>query len=157
MAEKLLLKKYPNRRLYDTEKSTYVSLKHVADKIRQGRTVEVIDVKTKENVTAFVLTQIILEEARDKNIVLPAPFLQLIIQYGDNVLAEFFQNYLQITVESYLAFKSDFDNRFRKWLEMGMNISDMAHRTMRDLTPFQSFMDSFSTSRGTESKNDKGK
>ena len=66
MAKKILIKKYPNRRLYDTEKSQYVSLSHVADMVRQGRHVEVMEAKTEEDVTAFVLTQILLEEAKKK-------------------------------------------------------------------------------------------
>ena len=78
MADELLFKKYSNRRLYDTEESTYVSLSHVADKIRQGRHVKVIDAKSEEDVTAFILAQIILEEARKKNNLLPIPLLHLI-------------------------------------------------------------------------------
>ena len=95
MAEKVVLKKYANRRLYDTEKSAYVTLNQVADLIREGRQVEVIDAKTKEDVTAFILTQIILEASRKKNVLLPVPLLHLIIQYGENVLEEFFEKYLQ--------------------------------------------------------------
>ena len=63
MPEKVILKKYANRRLYDTERSAYVTLNEVAELIKTGRQVEVIDAKTKEDVTAFILTQILLEEA----------------------------------------------------------------------------------------------
>ena len=66
MPNRVKLKKYANRRLYDMEKSKYVTLNQVADLIRQGRQVEVVDAKTKEDVTAFILTQIILEEAKKK-------------------------------------------------------------------------------------------
>jgi polyhydroxyalkanoate synthesis repressor PhaR len=79
MNETLLLKKYSNRRLYDTEKSTYVTLDHVMHAIRQGRRVAVADAKSGEDVTAFILTQIILEESRKKNSLLPVPLLHLII------------------------------------------------------------------------------
>jgi len=103
MAEKILLKKYANRRLYDTEKSTHVTLNQVADMIKQGRRVEVIDAKTKEDVTSFILTQIILEETKKKNILLPVPLLHLIIQYGENVLGEFFEKYLEQTIKNYLT------------------------------------------------------
>jgi len=71
MAEKILLKKYANRRLYDTEKSRYVTLTHVAHMIKAGRQVEVIDAKTTEDITAFIITQIILEMARNRNGLLP--------------------------------------------------------------------------------------
>ncbi len=64
MAEVARLKKYANRRLYDTENSTYVTLSEVAEMIKSGRMVEVVDEKTKEDVTACILTQIIFEEAK---------------------------------------------------------------------------------------------
>ena len=81
MAERVLLKKYANRRLYDTEKSVYVTLSQVSDMIKEGRQVKVIDAKTEEDVTAFILTQIIVEEAKNKNSLLPVPLLHLIIEY----------------------------------------------------------------------------
>ena len=140
MAEKVLFKKYANRRLYDTEKSTYVTLNQVADIIKEGRQVEVIDAKTKEDVTAFILTQIVLEESRKKNVLLPVPLLHLIIQYGENVLEEFFEKYLLQTIHNYLNYKKTVDEQFGKWLEVGMDLTDMAQKTMTGLTPFQSFI-----------------
>ena len=143
MSEKLVLKKYANRRLYDTEKSKYVSLSEVAEAIKRGRQVEVIDAKTKEDVSTFILTQIILEQARKSNFLLPAPLLHLIIQYGENVLAEFFEKYLQQTIKSYLAYKSTADEQFGKWLDLGLDLSDMARKTMTGMTPFQDFFSLF--------------
>jgi polyhydroxyalkanoate synthesis repressor PhaR len=141
MAEKLRLKKYPNRRLYDTEKSTYVTLSQVAEMVKQGRQVEVRDAETKEDVTAFILTQIILEEARKKTFLLPVSFLYLIIRYGENVLGEFFEKYLEQTLKNYLAYKTAMDEQFGKWLELGKDFS-----AMRGLTPFNAFLDFFANS-----------
>ena len=146
MAERVMFKKYTNRRLYDTEKSTYVTLKQVADIIKEGRQVEVIDAKTKEDVTAFILTQIVLEESRKKNVLLPVPLLHLIIQYGENVLEEFFEKYLQQTIHNYLNYKKTVDEQFGKWLEVGMDLTEMAQKTMTGLKPFQPFFDQFSSS-----------
>ena len=73
MAEKIILKKYANRRLYDTDKSKYVTLNEVAERIRNGQQVEVVDAKTKADVTASILTQIVLEEAKKENVLLPVP------------------------------------------------------------------------------------
>ena len=67
----LLLKKYTNRRLYETEKSIYVTLDYVTDIIRHGRKIKVIDAKTGEDVTSAILTQIVFEEARKKKYLLP--------------------------------------------------------------------------------------
>ena len=154
MAEKILLKKYANRRLYDTEQSKYVTLNEVARQIRNGRQIEVIDAKTKEDVTAFILTQILLEQAKNKNGLLPVPLLHLIIQFGDNVLMDFFQKHLQQTITSYLAHKSMADDQFKKWLETGMGISAMAQKNLAEMNPFQNIFDQFSkkTKTGDEDK-----
>ncbi|MFO7556354.1 MAG: polyhydroxyalkanoate synthesis regulator DNA-binding domain-containing protein [Desulfobacterales bacterium] len=152
MANKVKLKKYANRRLYDMEKSAYVTLNQVADLIRQGRRVEVTDAKNKEDVTAFILTQIILEEAKNKNFLLPIPVLHLIIQYGDNILEEFFEKYLQQMITTYVAHKNAMDEQFKKWLEMGLDYSKMAQKSMADFTPFKSFFDQFSAMAGKEDK-----
>ena len=145
MSDKVKLKKYANRRLYDMEKSAYVTLNQVADLIRQGRQVEVVDTKTKEDVTASILIQIILEEAKNKNILLSVPVLHLIIQYGDNVLGEFFEKYLQQMIQTYLAHRHAVDDQFKKWLEMGQDFSKITQKTMAGITPFKSFFDQFSS------------
>ena len=148
MPNKVKLKKYANRRLYDMEKSAYVTLNQVADLIRQGRQVEVSDAKTNEDVTAFILTQIILEEAKNQNFLLPIPVLHLIIQYGDNILGEFFEKYLQQMITTYVAHKNAVDEQFKKWLEMGLDYSKMAQQTMAGFTPFKSLFDQFSSFTG---------
>jgi polyhydroxyalkanoate synthesis repressor PhaR len=139
MAEKVFVKKYSNRRLYDTEQSAYVSLSDVAAIIKKGREVEVVDVETKEDVTAFILTQIILEEARKKNVLLPSPLLHLVIQHGEHALSEFFETYLQQVIQTYLTYKSTVDVQFKKWLGLGMNLSELTQKTLTGLMPFPPF------------------
>ncbi len=143
MKEKILLKKYGNRRLYDTKKSAYVTLNQVADIIKDGHEVEVVDARTKEDVTAFILTQIILEEAKKKNALLPVALLHLIIRYGENVLQEFFEKYLQQIISNYIEFKKSVDEQFSRWLDMGMNYSDMTQKTLTGLSPLHSFFSQF--------------
>jgi len=144
MEEKIKLKKYSNRRLYDTEKSKYVTIEEVAEMIKSGREVEIADAQTKEDVTAFVLTQVILEEAKKRNILFPAPVLHLIIRYGDNALGEFIQNYLRTAIENYLKYKKAFDEQMKKWLDLGMNMSDMMSKSTGLQSPFANMMDLFS-------------
>jgi len=143
MENKALIKKYTNRRLYDTEKNTYVTLQQVADLIKEGRQVEVIDAKTREDVTAYILTQIILEEAKRKNILLPVPLLHLIIRHGETILYEFFEKHLQQILRNYLAYKSSVDEQFEKWLELGADFTGQAQKAITSLTPFPSMFDVF--------------
>jgi polyhydroxyalkanoate synthesis repressor PhaR len=135
MPEKLLYKKYGNRRLYDTAKSSYVNLDDITRTIREGRQVQVVDAKTKEDVTSFILTQIILEESRKRNFLLPLPLLHLIIQYGENILNEFFQKYLEQVLKSYLSYRTVTDSQFKKWLDRDIDYSA--------INPFKPFFDIF--------------
>lgn len=145
--EKLLLKKYGNRRLYDTKKSTYITLNEVSEMIKEGFEVEVIDANTQEDVTAYILTQIVLDQARKKNALLPAGLLHLIIRYGDTVLQEFFEKYLHQVIGSYLQFKKVADEQFSKWIEMQMDYSDIARKTFTNLSPFKPFFEILPTSK----------
>jgi polyhydroxyalkanoate synthesis repressor PhaR len=137
------IKKYANRRLYDMEKSKYVTLIEVAEMIKNGRAIEVSDANTDEDVTAFILTQIVLEKSKQKKALLPVPLLHLIIRYGDNILNEFFEKYLQITIDRYVAQRVAFDDHFKKMIDLGMGWSDMAQKSI--VTPFKPFMDIFSS------------
>lgn len=92
MTDPILFKKYANRRLYNLSESKYVTLDEISDLIGKGHDVEVIDAKTKKDVTAFVLTQIILDQAKNKNILLPVPFLHFIVRNGETVLPQYFES-----------------------------------------------------------------
>jgi polyhydroxyalkanoate synthesis repressor PhaR len=142
--QSVVLKKYANRRLYDTEKSVYVTLHEVADYIRDGHDVSIIDAKTKEDVTAFTLTQIILDEAKNKNALLPVPLLHLIIRYGNNLLGEFFEKYLHQIFQNFVNHKQAMDGQFQQWVETGLNMSQAAQKSFSGLNPFQPFFDPFS-------------
>ncbi|MGD9250618.1 MAG: polyhydroxyalkanoate synthesis regulator DNA-binding domain-containing protein [Desulfobacterales bacterium] len=139
MAAVVIYKKYANRRIYDTQSSRYVTLDELADAIRQGRQVQVIDAKTKDDVTAFVLTQIVLEQAKRKNILLPSPVLHLIIRYGDNVLLDFFETYLQQIVHNYIQYKRSVDDQFQRWLDLGMGLTSQNPGESSELNPFAAF------------------
>jgi polyhydroxyalkanoate synthesis repressor PhaR len=152
----LLLKKYTNRRLYETEKSIYVTLDYVTDIIRHGRKIKVMDAKTGEDVTAAILTQIVFEEARKKKYLLPTPLLYLIIQYGENVLTDFFEKYLEQTIKNYLLLHNIADDQFKKWLEYGESYSKMNPQTTADLSPFKPLFDLFAaTAKKNQKKEDK--
>lgn len=143
MDEKIVLKKYANRRIYDPERSSFITLAQVSQLIRDGRQVSVIDARTSEDVTAFILTQIIVEEVKNKHVLLPVPFLHLVIQYREDVLAEFFEKYLALTIENYLLYKGAFDEHYKKWLGVGRDLSSMASKSLPAPEQWGSLFDLF--------------
>lgn len=79
----VIIKKYANRRLYDTESSSYITLEHLSLMTRAGREFKVVDAKSGDDITHNVLTQIIVEEENRGTTLLPVSFLrQLIAMYG---------------------------------------------------------------------------
>lgn len=97
----MIVKKYGNRRLYDTSDSRYITLEDLADKVRQGAEVQVVDAKTGEDLTAPTLTQILIE-GRGAARLLPVPMLIQLVRLGDDALAEFFGQYLRWALDVYL-------------------------------------------------------
>ncbi len=133
------LKKYPNRRLYDTASSKYVTLDDVARMIRKGKHIEVIDVKTDQDVTAFVLTQILMEQAKKNQRLLPVSLLHLIIGAEENDMAEFFEKYLEVSIRNYLIYKRNMEDQFKIFMELGMNMSSKTRDALAKMSPFQVF------------------
>ena len=83
-----LIKRYGNRKLYDTQESRYVTLEAIAAFVKQGEEVQVVDNDSGEDLTAVTFAQIILEEERRKNGLLPLPILRNIIQQGEATLQD---------------------------------------------------------------------
>jgi len=97
----IVIKKYANRRLYNTQKSSYVTLDHLAEMVREGQDFVVKDAKTGDDITRSVLTQIIFEEESKGHNMLPTNFLrQLIGLYGDSVQG-FVPGYLDASMEAF--------------------------------------------------------
>ena len=100
----LVVKKYPNRRLYDTAESRYITLEDLAARIKAGSDVLVQDATTGVDLTQSTLTQIILE-SRGGARLLPVPLLLRLIRLGDEALAEFFGRYVSWALELYVQAK----------------------------------------------------
>jgi polyhydroxyalkanoate synthesis repressor PhaR len=129
MSQAIQIKKYANRRLYNTQDSKYLTLEDISKLVKQGNEVQVKDAKTGAEVTAFILTQIILEESK-QNTLLPVSLLHLIIRYGDNMLSEFFEKYLEQMIEVYMNYRSMMDSQFKQWLDMGVDFSGKTQESM---------------------------
>ena len=95
------IKKYGNRRLYDATNSRYVNLEDIAAMIRQGKDVQVIDAKSKRDLTRVTLTQIITEDAKGKPTGLPLELLRQLIMASDQVRQEFMMWYLKSAFDAY--------------------------------------------------------
>ena len=97
----VVIKKYGNRRLYDSSNSRYVNLDDIAGFIREGRDVQVVDAKTGLDLTRVTLTQIITEDAKDKPTGLPLELLRQLIVASDEVRQEFVMWYLKSAFDTY--------------------------------------------------------
>ena len=99
--KKIVIKKYGNRRLYDTSGSRYVNLEEIAAQVRNGKIVEVVDAKTGEDLTRVILTQIILEDAKGQPSGLPLEMLRQLVIATDRVGRDFLMAYLKSAFETY--------------------------------------------------------
>ncbi len=97
----VVVKKYANRRLYNTESSSYITLDTLADMVREGRDFVVYDAKTGEDITRSVLTQIIVEEEGKGSAMLPTGFLRQLIGFYGNSLQSLVPGYLENAMESF--------------------------------------------------------
>lgn len=116
--EAVVIKKYANRRLYNTETSTYVTLEDLAQMVRSDRDFVVFDAKSGDDLTHSVLTQIIVEqESRvGGQTLLPIPFLRQLIRFYDDSIGRMVPSYLQFSLETLAKeqerFRSQFANAF---------------------------------------------
>jgi polyhydroxyalkanoate synthesis repressor PhaR len=124
-SDKVTIKKYANRRLYDTESSTYITLDRLAQMVREGREFEVLDAKSGDDITRQVLTQIIVDEEARGSTMLPLNFLkQLIGLYGGS-MENFVPQYLEAAMDAFQRNQSAVRDAF------GANMfSDLAKRNM---------------------------
>jgi polyhydroxyalkanoate synthesis repressor PhaR len=101
--ERVVIKKYANRRLYNTASSSYVTLEHLADMVKKGIDFVVYDAKTNEDITRSVLTQIIFEEEEkhEGQSLLPIQFLRQLISFYGNSMQAFLPSYLELSLASF--------------------------------------------------------
>ena len=122
---KVTIKKYANRRLYDTESSAYITLDRLAQMVREGREFEVVDAKSGEDITRQVLTQIIVEEEARGATMLPASFLKQLIGLYGNSMQTFVPQYLEAAMDAFQRNQSAVRESFS-----GNMFADLAKRNM---------------------------
>jgi len=110
-ADKVVIKKYANRRLYDTSSSRYINLEDIGALVRNGKDVQVVDAATGEDLTRVTLTQIIVEDARGQPSGLPLELLRQLIVASDRVGQEFIMWYLKSAFNAYQKVQSSLQDR----------------------------------------------
>jgi len=109
--DKVVIKKYANRRLYDTSGSRYINLEDIAALVRNGTDLQVVDATTGEDITRVTLTQIIVEDAKGQPTGLPLELLRQLIVASDRVGQEFIMWYLKSAFDAYQKVQSTVQNR----------------------------------------------
>ena len=109
-----VIKRYSNRKLYDTQESRYVTLEELEEMIRAGREIRVLDAATGEDLTSITLAQIILENERAHRAALPTAFLHQLIKHGE-AWQDFVQRSLRANLEGIITSQREADRVFREW------------------------------------------
>jgi len=136
----IIIKKYANRRLYNTETSSYITLELLSHMTREGREFVVVDAKTDEDITHNVLTQIIMEEEQRGKNMLPVNFLrQLISMYGDS-MQSMVPQYLEASME---AFRKN-QQQFQEAMQGAFTSGPFAELAKRNMQMFEAATSAFS-------------
>ena len=140
--KKIVIKKYANRRLYNTAKSSYVTLDDLSKMVRDGEDFSVFDAKSGDDITRSVLTQIIVEEESKEQNMLPTKFLRELIRLYGDPLQTIVPGYLDASME---AFNQNQDqmraaftggNAFANFENIARSNMEFFQQSMRAFTPF---------------------
>ncbi len=138
-SDTIIIKKYANRRLYNTDKSSYITLDDLAAMTRDGADFRVVDAKSGEDITHSVLTQIIMDEEARGQTMLPVSFLrQLIAMYGDSMQAMVPQ-YLEASMD---AFRTN-QRQFQSALQGALSGGPLAEIAKRNMAMFEAATSAF--------------
>jgi polyhydroxyalkanoate synthesis repressor PhaR len=139
---KVVIKKYANRRLYNTAKSSYVTLDDLAKMVRSGEDFVVFDAKTGEDITRSVLTQIIVEEEAGEQNMLPTNFLRDLIRLYGDPLQRMVPSYLEAAMEAFSRNQEQLRRTFggtpalANFEQITRSNIELFERSLRMFTPF---------------------
>jgi polyhydroxyalkanoate synthesis repressor PhaR len=129
----IIIKKYANRRLYDTESSSYITLERLAELVRQKREFKVVDAKSGDDITRQVLTQIIMDEESRGATMLPVNFLRQLIGLYGGAAQGMVPQYLEASLEAFQRNQS----QLRETLAGALTSNPFADLARRNLEMFQ--------------------
>ena len=138
----VVIKKYANRRLYNTQTSSYVTLDHLAQMVKEGVEFEVRDARTGEDITRSVLTQIIFEEEAKGQSLLPIKFLRQLIRFYGDSLQSFVPGYLDMSMEGFAKNQEAMRNRLAE--AFGGSGQVIENLTRQNMAMFERAMQMFS-------------
>jgi polyhydroxyalkanoate synthesis repressor PhaR len=144
--EPVVIKKYANRRLYNTETSTYVTLEDLAQMVRSERDFVVFDARTGDDLTHSVLTQIIVEqESRaGTQTLLPVPFLRQLIRFYGGAMERMVPSYLQVSLETLTREQDRFRKQFANAFTPQGALEAYQEQARKNLALFEQAMSMFS-------------
>lgn len=138
--EPVVIKKYANRRLYNTKTSSYVTLEHLSEMVREGVDFVVLDAKTEDDITRSVLAQIIFEqESRGQNL-LPVAFLRRLIRFYGDQMQGFLPPYLDMSMESFSKAQEQMRDNFSRTFGATTPVAAFEDLTQRNMAMFQKAM-----------------
>jgi polyhydroxyalkanoate synthesis repressor PhaR len=161
--EAVVVKKYANRRLYNTETSTYVTLEDLAAMVRSDRDFVVYDAKSGDDLTHAVLTQIIVEQEgrKDGHTLLPIPFLRQLIRFYDDSIGRMVPSYLQFSLENLVKeqekFRSQITSAFSNPAAAFEAYQDQARKNMQMFEQAMSMWTSFGAAAQSKTVDESGK
>jgi polyhydroxyalkanoate synthesis repressor PhaR len=133
--ETIVIKKYANRRLYDTSTSRYINLEDIAALVRNGKELRVVDAKTGEDLTRVTLTQIIVEDAKEQPTGLPLELLRQLIVASDRVGQEFVMWYLKSAFEAYKKVQTGLQDRITQMQSAALSPLQMMKNFLQQSPP----------------------
>lgn len=136
-AKPAVVKKYANRRLYNTATSSYVTLDELSQMVRKGEEFLVYDAKTGEDITRSVLTQIILEEDSKGRNLLPIGFLRHLIGYYDDSLQSFLPRYLELSMENFARHQDQMRGYVEQTFGRFFPLTQLEDMTRQNMALFQ--------------------
>lgn len=139
----IIVKKYANRRLYDTSRSSYVTLDDLYIMVKEGLDFVVYDAKSGEDLTRSVLTQIIVDQESNGENMLPVGFLRRLIGYYDDNLKSLLPNYLEHAIDSFASNQETFRNQVNKSIEGIFPVSQVEEMNRRNIEMFEKTFKAF--------------
>jgi polyhydroxyalkanoate synthesis repressor PhaR len=141
--EPVIIKKYANRRLYDTETSAYITLEDLCERVKTGREFVVLDAKTGQDLTRQILTQIIFEQESKGYQLLPTEFLRTVIRFYDDKMGGVLQHYLDASMRTFMSSQERMHSMVGKAMDGMSPLTQLEEMTRQNVALFEKTMQMF--------------